>query len=208
MPVGVAIAAIGLAATGFMASNVTSRQEADWLSRLAESGDAGAQLQLGLAYRSGQDGLAVDARTGLYWLQRAAESGNAYAADQVGIAYAKGEGTAVDPERSQHWLQVAAQNGNPDAKRRLGMISPNALQAVGDMITGKTLLDQEGPALQRRAKEGDPLAEYQLAMRYRDGSYGVSRDPALSQRWLKRAAADGHPVARKMLASPGVAGRD
>ena len=193
--IGVVIAAIGLASAGNFITHKSASQEVDWLSRLAQKGDAGAQMQLGLAYRNGQYGLTPDSRTGLYWLKRAAENGNAYAADQVGIAYAEGQGTAVDRTSAQHWLQVASDEGNPDARSRLGMTSPGVLQTVTDIVTGKTLLDQEGASLKRRAREGNPVAEYQLAMRYRDGSFGVQRNPDLSKKWLERAAADGNPVA-------------
>lgn len=197
-----------LALSGVLANHVSPRDETDWLSRLAENGDAGAQLELGLAYRTGRYGLGVDPRTGLYWLQRSAQAGNAYAADLVGTAYAQGRGTAVDTERARHWWQVAADAGNPDAKRRLGEPTTDPLHRVADVVTGQVVRDQSGPALRQRAQAGDPLAEYQLALRYRDGAWGgVEPDPALARQWLERAAADGNPIARKSLAAARASGQ-
>jgi uncharacterized protein len=201
VPIGAGLVAISLALAGNFVTHISPSQEADWLNRLAQKEDAGAQLQLGLAYREGKYGLAQDSRTGFYWLKRAAQNGNTYAADQLGIAYAQGQGTAMDKASAQHWLQVAADQGSRDARRRLGMASESALEAAANIISGKTLLDQEGSSLQQHAREGDPVAEYQLAMRYRDGSFGVQRDPVLSKQWLERAAAQGNPVAIKTLES-------
>lgn len=95
------------------------RAELDWLSRLANQGDVGAQLQLGLAYRDGQYGLTPDAKTGLYWLQQAADAGNAYAEDAVGSAYARGQGTAANPELASQWWRKAMHDGNPEARIHL-----------------------------------------------------------------------------------------
>ena len=197
LPAAVAVTGLAFA----VARHVEPQQEADWLSRLAQSGDSGAELQLALAYRDGRYGLQPDPKTGLYWLQQAAQAGNAYAADLVGNAYARGQGTAADPAEARHWWQIAAAGGNVDARHHLGDFAPDGLQSALDVVTGKAELDQSGPALQRRAEAGDPVAEYQLAMRYRDGAWGVTRNPELSRQWLERAAADGNPVARKTLAS-------
>jgi len=46
----------------------------------------------------------------------------------------------------------------------------------------------------RRAKQGDPDAQYQLALRYFFG-YGVGRDNAKSSYWMQKAAAQGHAKA-------------
>jgi TPR repeat protein len=197
---GPAAAAAVLAAAGALAHHVSPLEEADWLSRLAQNGDTGAQLELGLAYRAGRDGLALDPGTGLYWLKRAAQGGNAYAADLVGNAYANGEGTAVNTELAHHWWQTAADAGNVDAKRQLGEVLPDTLQTVKRVLTGEAVHDQSGAELLKRAQAGDPVAEYQLSVRYGDGAWGVERDPTLARHWLERAAADGNPVARKALA--------
>jgi uncharacterized protein len=184
-----------------VARPVAPLKEADWLARLAESGNTGAQLELGLAYRDGGSGLAADPQSALYWLKRAAQSGDAYAADQLGNAYAQGDGTAADPTLARHWWQAAAQAGNADAKRHLGQDQPGALQTVLSVLTGKTLNDQAHPALLARAEAGDATAQFQVAIRYRDGAGGFPQDAARSADWLARAAASGNVLARELSAA-------
>jgi TPR repeat protein len=96
-----------------------SSDELDWLSRLANNGDGGAQLQLGLAYRDGQYGLTPDAKTGLYWLKQSAAGGNAYAEDAIGTAYAKGQGTAQNTKLAVQWWRKALKDGDREARVHL-----------------------------------------------------------------------------------------
>jgi len=65
----------GLAAAGAIAvsaahsgGGIPANRELAWLSHLAETGNTGAQLQLGLAYREGRYGVTPDAQTSLRWL--------------------------------------------------------------------------------------------------------------------------------------------
>jgi len=97
----------------------SASSELDWLNRLSHDGDAGAQLQLGLAYREGLYGLKPDAKTGFYWLQQAANSGNAYAEDAVGVAYAKGQGTRANAKLAAQWWTRAMHDGNKIARFHL-----------------------------------------------------------------------------------------
>jgi uncharacterized protein len=53
------------------------------------------------------------------------------------------------------------------------------------------------------AQQGDPVAEYQLAMRYRDGAWSVTRNPQQALTWLQRSAAAGNRVAAQTLAETG-----
>jgi hypothetical protein len=117
LPLMVVVAAV--AAAGLLGSPNKPRDELDWLSQLANNGDAGAQLQLGLAYRDGRYGLTPDAKTGLYWLKQSANAGNAYAEDAIGSAYAKGQGTARDEKQAEQWWRKAIKDGNPNARMHL-----------------------------------------------------------------------------------------
>lgn len=251
---GVAAGIVLLAVVGTQTPTVRSEQEVAWLRNLAENGDAGAQLQLGLAYREGRYGLVPDAKAGLDWLTRAAAGGLSYAADLVGTAYAEGQGTAPDPGRARHWWTLAAQAGNAHAALRLGeqlaatepkqaeqwleraaaqghrqaardlralysrQIAPASDLQLGkhpleviaartdsptlkiladawDLLTRSAATDQRTEALLRHAQAGDPTAEFQLGLRYRDGAWGVARDPARAEYWLQRAATDGNRLA-------------
>lgn len=256
---GLAVAG-ALAVVAARADGTAAGREVAWLSQLAENGDTGAELQLGLAYRDGRYGLDPDPRTGLKWLTLAGRGGNAYAADAAANAYATGQGTPRDPQQALYWWRRAARGGNADAQAHLGEAllargqdaqavswlrdaadrgdsrahadlarlyreqlasdadlhrGENPVAALGDRLDSPSLmfaagiwntlevdspLAQSTDALLARARDGDPVAEYQLAIRYRDGAWAVPRDPGLSRLWLRRSAAAGNPVARETLA--------
>jgi len=247
------------------AGGITAENELDWLTRLATQGDAGAQLQLGLAYRDGRYGLRPDPRTSLHWLTAAGQAGDPYAADMVANDYAHGTGIAHDMQQAAFWWALAARGGNADAQTNLGeylLSSGRDDQAVewlrnaasrgdtrartdlahlyredvlseqelpdADLLRGnnpfavlgeefdshglKTLfaiwhaMQNDAPLLQssdkllQRAISGDPLAEYQLGLRYRDGAWAVRRDPVKARVWLERAATAGNRNAAEALA--------
>jgi TPR repeat protein len=135
LPVGLLVTAI--AASLLLGNHVKSRDELDWLTQLANQGDSGAQLQLGLAYRDGRYGLVPDAKTGLYWLQRSAAGGSAYAEDAIGMAYAKGEGTKQDNGAAEQWWQKAINHGDREARIHLA----DALIQAGRTDEGNALLN-------------------------------------------------------------------
>jgi uncharacterized protein len=112
------------------------KTELHWLNQLSSSGDPGAQLQLGLAYRDGMYGLKPDAKTGLYWLKQSANGGNPYAEDAVGEAYAKGQGTQPNATLANQWLRKAMQDGNPEARVQLS----EQLIAAGHLHQAEALL--------------------------------------------------------------------
>jgi TPR repeat protein len=169
-------------------------EELAWLNRLAAADNPDAQLQLALAYREGRYGLTPDAKAGQYWLDRAAGNGQEYAADLLAGTPAAARPETADAVRSpiRSRLDVLATELKSPI---LGAVS--TLWKV--MAFGMTN-DQSADGLPQRARSGDPVAEYQLAMRYRDGAWSVNRDPAKAFYWLQRAAADGNPLAMQGLA--------
>jgi TPR repeat protein len=167
-------------------------QELAWLNRLAAANNPDAQLQLGLAYREGRYGLAPDARAGQHWLEKAAHNGEEYAIDLL----------AGHPTTRADTDEVA----NPPVSSRLDSIAKQVkspmlvtISALWKLLGLGLIGSQSSDALQQRAQSGDPVAEFQLGMRYRDGAWGVNRDPVTASYWLKRAAAGGNPLAVKAL---------
>lgn len=63
----------------------------DPLKKKAEQGHAGAQLNLGLMYSSGKEGVPQDYRQAVYWYTKAAEQGHAGAQNNLGLNYYSGE---------------------------------------------------------------------------------------------------------------------
>jgi len=119
---------------------------------------------------------------------------------QLGLAYRDGRlGLKADPAQANYWLQRSATNGNAYAKQLLGD-KPQAQQAAsfsGEMA--RLPLAQSIEHLKSQAASGDSRAQFELAMRYRDGSWGVERDPVLFREWLEKSAAGGNPIARQEL---------
>jgi uncharacterized protein len=135
LPGGLLVAAI--LASILLGSQIQPRDELAWLTRLANQGDDGAQLQLGLAYRDGRYGLSPDPKTGLYWLQRSAAGGNAYAEDAVGKAYADGQGTAQDIAKAEQWWRKSMKHGDREARIHLA----DTLIRTGHVSEGNALLN-------------------------------------------------------------------
>ena len=75
--------------------------------RLAESGFASAQNNLGMIYDNGL-GVPQDDAEAVKWYRRAAEQGNVSAQNNLGVMYSTGEGVPVDYVQSYMWLSLAA----------------------------------------------------------------------------------------------------
>jgi TPR repeat protein len=218
---GIALSLALLAAAPHQATDKGNREQ---LMQQADAGDAQAQLQLGLAYRDGRYGLARDARSADGWLARAARSGSDYAAALLGDAYAKGDGVARDENTAERWWRQAALAGNAHAEAQLGQTrrdsgieapaqAPDRIDRTLGVTQGHSLLgglyrlvlgdvsdSRSIDTLKHRALAGDGTAQYQLAMRYRDGAWGVEADPAQALVWLRQAARNGNPIAMTTLA--------
>ena len=87
----------------------------------AKDGDADAQYEMGLRYRSG-DGTFEDECESFRWLMEAAEHGHAAAMYEVGVCYDTGICVSIDGDVADEWYRKAADNGNGDAKRVLGLL--------------------------------------------------------------------------------------
>jgi hypothetical protein len=138
-PVGL-LAAVAVVVC-LLGTSIKPLPELDWLSSLAKGGDAGAQLQLGLAYREGRYGLTPDNKTGLYWLNQSADNGNAYAEMVLGKAYAGGEGVEKNTALAEKWWRKAIKGGNTEARALLG----DMLIRSGKVQEGNQLLGSEKP---------------------------------------------------------------
>lgn len=86
---------------------------AEDLVKRAQSGDAGAQFELGRAYEDGQ-GLPQDDDSAVMWFRKAAEQGNAKAQSSLGTMYSVGRGVPRDKEEAVRWYKKAAKQGLPE----------------------------------------------------------------------------------------------
>ncbi len=189
---------------------------AHWLGQAAAAGNAYAAALLGDAYSAG-DGVTADRGLAIHWWRRAAQAGNAHGESALGAALAaaeraKGEdGDAMlsRQDEGRRWLEQAALQGDDLAQRQLGVEHPAAagegMAAVAPRLTemADVLIPEGGSvdALREKALAGDSSAAYQLAMRYRDGAWGVEADNRQALDWLELAANHGNALAMSTLAS-------
>ena len=75
--------------------------------KLAKSGSAYAQFNLGCAYFNGNNGLKVDKKKAVKWWKKSAKQGYVSALWNLGNAYYYGHGVKVDKVKSEKWYAMA-----------------------------------------------------------------------------------------------------
>lgn len=119
---------------------------------------------------------------------------------QLGLAYRDGRlGLKADPVQASYWLQRSASGGNAYAKQLLGDKAARSQNASFSEVVARMPLQQSITYLKSLAESGDSRAQFELAMRYRDGAWGVERNPEFYRVWLEKSAASGNQVARQLL---------
>lgn len=91
---------------------------------LAEAGNAEAQHNLAMLYRTGK-GTQKDISASYDWFRRAAEQGVSDAQYYLGYMYDGGEGVAQDPQYAYVWYRKAAEQGHGLAQINLGFLYAN-----------------------------------------------------------------------------------
>jgi predicted RNA-binding Zn-ribbon protein involved in translation (DUF1610 family) len=91
----------------------------DQIKRLAEKGDAEAELQMGLRHTSTARGVKND-KIAVQWFEKAAQHGQVEAQYRYGLALLNGQGIVQDYKTAFHWLEKAAQQGQAQAQSNLG----------------------------------------------------------------------------------------
>ena len=88
------------------------------LRPLAEQGNAEAQYNLGVLYRTGR-GVPKDYSAAFNWFGKAAAQKHAQAQYNLGVLYLNGWGTTTDPDQARYWLELAAAQGVAIASTKL-----------------------------------------------------------------------------------------
>ena len=91
---------------------------------LAEAGNAEAQHNLAMLYRTGK-GTQKDIPASYVWFRRAAEQGISDAQYYLGYMYDGGEGVKQDPQYAYVWYRKAAEQGHGLAQINLGFLYAN-----------------------------------------------------------------------------------
>ena len=118
----------------------TPEQKIETLRKLAETGDANAQANLGFMYTNGE-GVPKDAVKAVEWSQKAAAQGNAYAQANLGFIYMIGEGVPKDAVKAVEWYQKAAAQGHAHAQANLGKSYYHGKGVPKDVVLGYAWLN-------------------------------------------------------------------
>ncbi|MBB6637629.1 ankyrin repeat domain-containing protein [Cohnella thailandensis] len=158
------------------------------LTRLAESGNADAQYDLGLYYLYGE-GAQKDVAKGAFWTLKAAEQGLVDAQTMAAALYYDGTGVPESKERSIYWHYRAAQQGDVSSMAFVGIA-----YSIGEGVDKDDAKAVE--FLIPAARQGNKFAQENLADLYLEGR-GVERDIEQAVHWYQKAAEQGSESARK-----------
>jgi len=131
------------------------------LEKKAQKGDAVAQYELALKYKSGTD--TSKQNTGLFikWLTSSANSGFSKAQYDLGLCYLWGSNMAKDNEQAIHWLKKSAHQQYALAQYALGM---HYIENYDQSISVNEIID----FLEAAGENGKSDGFYQLGMMYED----------------------------------------
>ena len=168
---------------------VTQQEQAvDWWGQAAQSGHVEAATEFGSALLVG-DGVAADAAAARHWLEFAAGAGSAKAQWQLGGLYVRGQcGLPQDLTQAFAWCQKAADQGFAPALATLGVL----YERIGKPENAYQCLVQAADA-------GDPEAQYNLALLWRNGN-GVKKDLERAFSYFEKAAQQGVASAQARVA--------
>ena len=96
------------------------------LKEMANAGDVKSQVQLGLAYLTG-DGVGKDDAEAVKWLRKAADQDNPLGERYLAEMYFKGRGVQADNAEAAKWLRLAAEQGDPQSQHNLAVLYEQGL---------------------------------------------------------------------------------
>jgi len=172
---------------------------AELYGRLAETGDAEAQLILGSMHDIGL-GVPQNYKEAVKWYRLAAEQGNAKAQSKLGSMYDIGLGVTRDYKEREKWCRLAAEQGDVFAQLCLGEIYDHGKGVPQDF--------KEAVKWYRLAAEqGNVFAQEKLGWKYILGE-GVPQDDVLAHMWLNIAADNDFTPGRKIAIQQRIQQRD
>ncbi len=107
---------------------------------LAEQGNADAQFNLGVMYRTGR-GVAQDDKEAAGWYRKSAEQGFARAQFSLGLMYYGGQGVPQDDKEAAKWYRKAAEQGLAAAQFSLGLMYYKGQGVIKDFVSAHQWLN-------------------------------------------------------------------
>lgn len=119
-------------------------------------------------------------------------NGNQKSQCYLGDFYSEEATDHLDYPEAVYWYQLSANQGNYKARMQLATIYDSGL------LEGKDTKHRGIECFRQLAEEGFPTAQCILGMKYFFGD-GVEENRSIAVKWLKKAAAQGHDEAIKLL---------
>ena len=177
--------------SGTQASSQAREEELAELKQRAGAGDARAQVQVGLAYLTG-DGVVADDAEAVKWFRKAADQDDPDGERYLAEMYVGGRGLPADNAEAAKWLRLAAAQGDARSEHNLAVMY---LQGMG--VPQNTT--EAAKWMRKSADQGLPEGEFGLGVIYANG-YGVFPDDAEAVKWYRKAADQGYLDALNNLA--------
>jgi len=171
------------------------------LRKQASGGDVNAQVQLGLAYASG-DGVTADQAEAVAWFRKAADQGNAGGEYYLGEVYATGRGAPADYVEALKWLRKSADQGESRAQYNLAALYTQGLGVGKDDNEAARWMRKANEAarwMRKAADQGLAAGQFGLGSMYAHGQ-GVEQNTTQAAAWYRKAADQGDTPAMNNLA--------
>lgn len=164
--------------------NTDNKNGLETVRGMANSGNADAQLLVGIMYKMGVGGEEHQSDAA-YYFRMAAEQGLASAQTNLGKCYLAGEGVHEDDKKAFEWFEKAAKQDDAEGQCQLGLcyqhglgVEKNEIQAFQNFL--------------KAANQNYAEAQINLGLCYYDG-IGFFTDKKGAFEWFKRAAEQNHP---------------
>jgi TPR repeat protein len=151
------------------------------IEKLADTGRADAQRELGIRYGQGT-GLEQDFFNARTWASRAASQGDPWAMRIMGLIYFEGLGVEANHWRAVDYFRRAADAGEMNAQFNLGVI----------YYEGKFAQQSYDKALmlyKRSADQGNAKAQHNLGLMLANG-IGTTQDRVEAYKWFMLSGSD------------------
>ena len=165
-------------------------QAAHWYLKAAESGDAGAENQIGYFYMEGV-GVSADSERAFHWFQLSSASGLAIAKVNLGVAYLRGFGVRPDPLMARQLFREAVEKGVGEGAAYLAVMDQSGLGHSVDRVSAERWLEM-GVRLH------SPKAAFDLAYLY-SCTEGHPHNLQRAASLLRAAAGEGYLPAKNNL---------
>jgi len=170
--------------------NSDNKKGLETVRRIADSGNAEAQLLVGVMYKLGVGGEEHQSDAA-YYFRMAAEQGLASAQTNIGKCYLAGDGVQEDDKKAFEWFEKAAKQDDAEGQFQLGICYEE----------GWGIEKNENLAYQyynKSANQGYADAQTQVGLCFIYG-IGISANNSSAFEWFKKAAEQNNPYGQYFL---------